>query len=105
MTTQVELNLAGAVEAKDCGQAEVEEHGQEFVGTMRDVALGIARTRGSVTSDDLRRYAAEHGLVPHHPNAWGAIFSKGWRSVGYTRSALVSNHARTIRVWALQEPD
>lgn len=86
------------------GQAQVAEHNHVFMETMRTFARNHAVHHGSVTSDDLRLYAAEHGLVPKHPNAWGAIFhGKGWKAVGYTRSKLPSNHARTVRVWEWSE--
>ena len=71
-----------------------------FVASMRIMAYAIATQQGTVTSDDLRRYASERGMKPTHPNAWGSIFREvGWKADGMTRSKVRSNHGRMIRVW------
>ncbi len=85
---------------RDEGIARVGSNADTFVQDMREVAVAISREKGYVTSDDLRRIAADEGLEPHHPNAWGAIFrGKRWECIGRRKSAKVSNHAREIRVW------
>ncbi len=100
---QATFNLDQSVAAKETGQDLVSSHNPTFLDTMRQVARDIAARQGSVTADDLRRYAAAHSITPHHPNAWGAIFRGAhWQSIGIRRSALVSNHARTIRGWSLR---
>jgi hypothetical protein len=102
--TQTLFNLTQAKTSKEAGQALVESHSPDFVEQMWSEAKRIATAQGSVNSDDLRIYAIKTGLRPHHPNAWGAIFlGKEWKSIGFTRSSLVSNHARTIRVWAISK--
>jgi hypothetical protein len=86
---------------KEQGLDQVEEN-NDFVAVMRGAAERIAREKGSVSSDDLRRYAIDHKIRPHHQNAWGAIFrGKRWRLVGRKRSKFVSNHAREIKIWEL----
>lgn len=98
------FDLPAGIREKEEGQNLVETHTPDFVDTMREAAKSIALSKGTVTADDLRSYGLKNGLRPHHPNAWGAIFKGSeWRTVGYTRSALVSNHARTIRIWTLTE--
>ena len=75
---------------KDEGQRLVESHNDDFVLRMRQEARKICFVHGSVTSDDLREYAQQRGLVPKHRNAYGAIFlGKEWESIGYERSRLV----------------
>jgi len=55
---------------------------------------------GSVSADDLRRYADKHNDQPGHVNAWGSVFrGAGWRMVGRMKSTIPSNHAREIKVW------
>jgi len=98
--TQDLFDLKAGIAAKDAGQDKVQEHGEDFVEQMRTYAKTFADSYGTVTSDDLRKYAAQYCKAPHHPNAWGAIFrGKHWKSVGFTRSSFVGNHARTIRIW------
>lgn len=101
MKTQTDIYSAIARQRE--GLDRVESSSGDFVPLMRQVAAKIARERGEVCSDDLRRYASEHDITPGHPNAWGTIFRKGFRCIGRRRSCLVSNHAREIRVWALAE--
>jgi len=91
-------------EARADGIARVEAHGAGFVARMREVARIVSQQNGQVTVDDLRFYARECGIKPHHRNAWGAIFrGPHWAPIGHTKSVLASNHARTIRVWTFQE--
>lgn len=92
---------------KHRGQEQVEGNSEGWVKKMREVAVKIVGIRGSVSSDDLRRYALKNGLQPHHPNAWGAIFrgtveGMKWVEIGRKKSAKKSNHGRKISVWTLQ---
>jgi hypothetical protein len=69
---------------------------------LREHAALIARSRGQVTSDDVREFAKKKGLEPHHPNVWGCLFrGPQWRPFGWKRSRLPGNHGRAIRVWGL----
>ncbi len=96
------FDYAKAKELADAGIQSVGTHNASFVDIMRAEARRIARAVGSVTSDDLRRYAKAHDLKPNHPNAWGAIFRGAeWKMVGRMKSKLMSNHAREIKVWGL----
>ena len=94
------FDLQKGLYAKDVGVQLVVDHGEDWQAVMQSVAKAICNAKGEVCSDDLRRYAATHDLEPHHPNAWGAVFrGNGWKHVGWKRSAKITNHARTIRVW------
>lgn len=98
-----QFDLFESKNGKEAGQALVESHNEHFVERMRAQARRLCAINGTVTSDDLREAANDLGIRPRHPNAWGAIFhGDEWRAVSYTRSKLVSNHARTIRVWTLK---
>jgi len=96
----MQLSLPEGQSLKSAGQDLVAGHNEEFVSLMRAEAMRISNGLGYVTSDDLRVYAARIGLEPSHPNAWGAVFKgKGWRSIGYRKSAVPQSHARIIRIW------
>jgi len=104
MTDQLALDLREGRRRAEEGLDRVEAHQSDFVRRMREEAIAIAWTQGSVTADDIRQRAAELGLKPRHKNSWGAIFrGPGWRRVGEAPSALPSNHAHRNPVWALKE--
>lgn len=87
--------------AKQLGLNLVESHNEGFMEIMRRQARLIAMEHGSVTSDDLQEFAARQGIEPTHPNAWGAIFRQGWRSIGFEPSRRPQGRARVIRRWVL----
>lgn len=85
---------------KQQGLDLVESHAPDFCEQMRHAAKAFCMVNGTVSTDELRQYAAEFDIKPHHPNAWGAIFrGRHWVPVGFTKSRLPSNHSRVIRVW------
>lgn len=85
--------------AKQIGLDFVEASNKGFMEIMRRQAEMIAMHCGSVTSDDLREYAAKQGIEPTHRNAWGAIFRHGWRPIGFEPSRRPEGRARVIRRW------
>ena len=96
-------DLQEGKKAKERGLDRLEDSQGDFLTTIRAVARRIARQSGKVTSDDLRIWAREHNLAPQHQNAWGAVFrGSEWEQVGWTKSTVTSNHARSIRVWKLR---
>ena len=98
------FDAAEGVAAADAGIERVEEANPNFVAIMRVEAIRLATLRGSVTADDLRLYAADHGIAPVHPNAWGAVFrDRRFEAIDWAPSQLESNHGRAIRVWKLYE--
>jgi hypothetical protein len=85
---------------KEQGLNDVAEHAEHFVSVMRRVARKISEESGFVSTDNLRVYADQLGIVPHHSNAWGAVFmGKHWKVVSRKQSQYPGNHAREIRVW------
>lgn len=87
--------------AKQIGLDFVEASNEGFMEIMRRQARLIAIERGSVTTDDLRDFADQQGITPTHGNAWGAVFRKGWKPIGFEPSRRPGNHARVIRRWVL----
>lgn len=57
---------------------------------------------GPVTAEDAHELAQRLGWEPSHPNAYGALFRRGWRRVGYRQATRPSAHARVLSMW---EPD
>jgi hypothetical protein len=95
-----QLSLADAEAAKRKGLDAVEVNDSAFIFYMRNAAKEIAYINGSVSTDDLRKYGEQWDLAPHSPNSWGSILrGKDWEVIGRKKSAVVSNHAREIRVY------
>jgi hypothetical protein len=107
------FNADKGEEEKLFGQWLVEINSGGFVSAMRALARHLASLKGRITIDDLRKWAKERDVYPHHPNAWGAVFKTGFKAVGRVKSKLVSNHRRWVFVWEidrgqpsiLEEPD
>ena len=85
---------------KATGMDAVENSNITWVELMRSHAIWTCAADGSVTADDVRKYAREIDWQPDSPNAYGAIFrGKRWQCIGRKKSEAPSNHAREIRVW------
>lgn len=98
------LSLASAIAARDYGIDAISLSHEPFISIMRKVAVTISQRDGQVTSDMLRLLASSWGLMPQHPNAWGAIFkTKGWRMIDRRQSQIVTSHARWIGVWKWEQ--
>ena len=91
----------------DFGIAQVEKSHANWMPVARVLAVTVAKTRGTVTADDLRA-GVRLGLLwePDHPNAWGAVFKGAPPNIpgrfvakGYTKSTTVTRHAGMIRIW------
>jgi len=81
------------------GISKVASHSPTFVELMRGIAIQISVQRGSVSTDDLREYAKNHGISAPHRNAWGAILrGKGWEFIEWRRSEFKTNNARRIAI-------
>ena len=95
-----EKSYATGGRLRNAGLELVEIGNTDFVRRMRSEAQRQSREYGSVSSDNLRTFAAARRIAPKSPNAWGAIFrGDSWRMVGRTKSCIKSNHAREIKVW------
>ena len=93
-----------AIEARDKGVAKVKVKNADFVETLRSVARMIAREKGTVCADDLRKWADENEMIPTSHNAWGAIFCRNQDFVlhGYARSQQIQGHGNLQRIWKLK---
>ena len=97
---QLTFDLGAALDAKEEGIKRVCENNEEFLNIARGVAIGIARERGEVTNDDVRKACP---VQPTHHNAWGGVFRVPlfvWTGKVRT-SALVQGHGNLQKVWRL----
>ena len=98
MNPQIELQLGKNL--RDYGLDLVEANNMSWVERIRKVAQHISNQHGSVSADDLRRYAKKNNDHPAHHNAWGSVFrGRGWLVIGRKKSTIASAHAREIMVW------
>jgi hypothetical protein len=104
MTQQIELfkeRGRRSRSARNLGIERVASRNVEFLRRCREFALAVCISSGSVTIEDVRDFARAQGLVPTHPNAWGAVFKTAdFEPVGYHVNTIESAHARTVRRWA-----
>lgn len=101
-----QLDLLFGASLKDAGQAqalanEPDDWPERVAGLLQHMASTLPR----FTCDDLRRHAERAGIgEPHHPNCWGAAFSRAAKTgvierVGFQKNTLPSAHARMVAVW------
>ncbi len=103
-SSQLEFNLDAALADRDEGIARVASNSASWVEIARAEARSIARERGEVTADDVRRVLYPQGLRPRHYNAWGAVFQVGFVFTGrYHTSEVRRGHGNQQRVWRLAD--
>ena len=102
---QLELDLDRSLAEKAHGMAVAEASGAEWLeDILRPVARKVANREGSVTADSVKRYLIANDIHVPRGNFWGALFKgEEWEFTGRRiQSALVSAHAREIKVWRLK---
>lgn len=102
MTDQLEFDIEKARKVRDYGLKQVEMNGERFQEVARAVAYNYAMAHGGyVTNDDVRKHCP---LIPHHPNAWGAVIKGDGRfvSVSFKESEAVSRRSGMQRIWRLK---
>lgn len=73
----------------------------EFLERCREIAIAIARARGSVSINDIR----DQVEIPPgtHPSVLGAVFKRGgFQVVGFTEATHPQAHARIVRIYSLK---
>lgn len=87
---------------KNRGLDLVESNNVEFVAALRKEAIKLIKKHGQVSIDELRAFANMKRIKPKHCNCFGAIFrSKEFKSIGFKKSQLPSNHSRVVGIWGL----
>lgn len=101
----LKAQAAAGEHLKRLGIERVGEKGKAWITAMRVEAMRINLLEGSVTTDELRLYAEQNRLLPHHDNCWGAIFrGPRWQVIGRRPSRWASCHAREIKIWRYVGP-
>jgi hypothetical protein len=95
-------------ELRDIGIDQTEFSSEErmtWVRKARGVAYQIAKKRGSVTAEDVRKACPPDDRWD--PRILGAVFRPGkrspWRRVGWQEGTRACAHGRPIAVWALED--
>lgn len=95
-----QLALPEGEQLKEAGLDRLEVSHQEFLETLRQVAIRISERDGFVSTDEVRAEAGLIGIEPVHQNSWGGLFrGPHWLEVGRKRSTIPGNHHREIRIW------
>jgi hypothetical protein len=105
MANQLNLfDIQEGLRRKEEGIRRVTLANSEWLAVARSSAARYAEQYGSVTADDVRGMLYPQGYIPHHPNAWGAVFKeKRWVPTGErVQSRVPSRHGNEIRVWRLK---
>ncbi len=75
-----ERDPAPAVADRDAALEQVAENAEVAASFMSRGLAAIAQLpAGDWTGEDVRDRLTAAGIVPHHPNAWGALVSKAVR--------------------------
>jgi hypothetical protein len=97
VNTQLELGEA----RKTHGIEAVQEIGTDFAVKVDNAIRLLARGSEPFSANEVRHLAQ---VEPHHPNAWGARFSKAAKEgliqrVGFTKASTPSRHASMVSTW------
>ena len=91
--------------AKDTGMAQVLENtGPKFVDQAAALVHKVHAGQ-TILAEQWRQTCIEHGVTPHHPNAWGALTSslskRGIiRGTGrYTTATSKKNNGHKYQLW------
>ena len=91
---------------KRIGLASVTSRNAMFLAECRAYARAVCAAQGSVTVEDVRRWARERGLEPEHANAWGGLFAgRHWQAIGDAHNCIASAHHRRIFRWRYIEEE
>jgi len=91
-----------SVSRKQEGLEQAADGKDSLLSIAREIAVGIARTKGTVHADDVGKEMARRGLQSLGPSS-GHIFRDEqfvWTGE-WVESTRVTNHARMLRVWRL----
>jgi len=82
----------------------VTDHDPLFQINILRVIRDVANRHSLFSSDDVRIIAEREGIVPAHPNSWGAAFTSAVKAklivqVGTDRSVIKSRKGGLVRTW------
>ena len=90
------------LQEKQLGLYRTEANNKALVGLARLIAKDLCAKYGSCTIDDVRADPRLAEFQPTSSAVWGSVFhGDEWRSIGFEKSQIVTNHARIIQRWTL----
>ena len=98
-----EVQLSFGEELRDESLKIVEEHSGYFMTLALCAFLSLPE--GEYTGEEIRLKIREKGIVPHHPNAWGALIMSLVRCGGlthtghYSKMKVKTSHARRTAIY------
>lgn len=98
-----QLSLFEARSIRDRKINQISKNSKNF---MKESLLKISLLKcGKYTGEDIRYLLTKDGLIPHHPNAWGALISHAVRKgiikeTGlFTQMLSKKSHARKTQIY------
>jgi hypothetical protein len=99
----IDQQLALALAERDRGIAAVAGNNQTFIESARSIARMLCRQHGETNADEVRAECEKRGILPRHPNAFGAVFrSKEFIAVGDYISRQKQGHGNKCYRWGLR---
>lgn len=91
-----------SVAERDKGMQKAADHKRELLEQAREIAVAIAKRKGTVTADDVA-YEMECREMGSLGNAAGSLFQKKFVWTGrYVKSVRVHAHSNLLREWKLK---
>lgn len=101
MTQQMRLDLTEGRRRRDVGKAQAAAKWAPWLASTREVAVRIARQKGTVTADDLRAAGIVEPPGASY-NVWGSVFNDDrFVDNGFIRSKRPEAHANLLHEWRL----
>lgn len=85
-----QMSFFDGVLARDEALEKVQKKSGEFMA--RGISFIILMTPCECTGEDLRLMLTRAGIIPHHPNAWGALIMNA------VRLGLLKNTGRQVKM-------
>ena len=96
---------------KEAGMASAMAHAGDAFAERACALIQAVHAGDVILAEQWRQTCVEQGVVPHHPNAWGALTSvlrkRGIiKDTGkYKTAQSVRNHGHSYRLWQVRSLD
>ena len=101
LTPPAVKNPSEGEQLKEQCQKQIARHNNEFITRSKQIVHDIAKTGDPFKFDEVRLKCEREGIIPAHPNAWGALprscrdFIKLTDSAP-SKSSITSAHSRKL---------
>ena len=99
------FDIDAGIKRREDGLGITSKNRAEVLAEAQQIAIHLGRQYELVTADDVQEVLERRGISPEQlGQAAGAIFrGKRWRRITFRKSRRVSNNARVIGVWRLED--